>query len=350
MMPRADDALPPTLAGWHQPALALALGHGLGLDNATLLAGTGLDAQHDAAPSAATLGRTRWQAQHYLRVLANLLRAIDSADLPFLLGRQSLPGHFGAASHALAQAGNLRQALDVLVRTAPALTPLLTPRVVVQAPWVIVYWMPTCALSWLKPALIDMHHSALVAFTRQRAGQRLPWTCCFNRTRPRCTEAHEAHLGERLRFDCLVDGLLIDAAWLDTPWPAHDAVRAAAAIGALDHAPPDERPAPGLLALLYDHLLATLAHSPTLESTAAHIGLSPATLKRRLAAHGTHFQAELDQVRSHLAMYLMVFHDYDNDALASRLGFHDGRNFRRSFKRWTGLTPRLLLDALQPAF
>lgn len=338
------DAAPPTLAAWHQPALALALGHDLGVDTAVLLQRTGF------APDDPRLTRGRWHSQQYLDLLANLLRAVNSTDLPFLLGRQSLPGHFGAASHALAHAGNLRQALDVLVRTGPALTPLLTPRVVMQDRWAIIYWTPTGELSWLKPIIVDMHLSAWVSLTRQRAGERLPWTCCFNRTRPRCVEAHEVHLGERLRFDCLIDGLMIDAAWLDRPWSGPDTVASAAALQALDHAPADELPPPGLLATLYDHLMDTLAECPTVESTAAHLGLSPATLKRRLTAHGTHFQAELDQARSHLAMYLMVFHAYDNDALASRLGFHDGRNFRRSFKRWTGLTPRVLLDALQPAF
>ena len=89
-----------------------------------------------------------------------------------------------------------------------------------------------------------------------------------------------------------------------------------------------------------------LRRAPTLERTAQDFGVSPATLKRHLARHGSHFQAELDQVRAHKAIYLFQAHGYDNDAVAAYLGFHDATNFRRSFKRWTGQTPQLLRHAL----
>jgi AraC-like DNA-binding protein len=96
---------------------------------------------------------------------------------------------------------------------------------------------------------------------------------------------------------------------------------------------------------VYDYLSDHIRCSPTLEQTAAAFAVSPATLKRHLARHGSHFQAELDQVRSHASLRLM-HRGYDNDAVAHYLGFHDASNFRRSFKRWTGLTPMLLRQAL----
>jgi AraC-like DNA-binding protein len=104
--------------------------------------------------------------------------------------------------------------------------------------------------------------------------------------------------------------------------------------------------APGLLTALYDYLLENIRLGPTLEGSAAAFGVSPATLKRHLARHGSHFQAELDQVRAHVSMHLFQMRGYDNEAVAQYLGFHDATNFRRSFKRWTGLAPRLLRDAL----
>jgi AraC-like DNA-binding protein len=36
----------------------------------------------------------------------------------------------------------------------------------------------------------------------------------------------------------------------------------------------------------------------------------------------------------------------DNETVARHLGFHDANNFRRSFKRWTGMTPMLLRQGL----
>ncbi|WP_269532352.1 helix-turn-helix domain-containing protein [Chitinimonas sp. BJYL2] len=66
---------------------------------------------------------------------------------------------------------------------------------------------------------------------------------------------------------------------------------------------------------------------------------SPATLKRQLARHGTHFRALLDQVRTHVSVWLMHYRGYSHEQLAEHFGFHDARNFRRSFQRWTGITP-----------
>lgn len=89
-----------------------------------------------------------------------------------------------------------------------------------------------------------------------------------------------------------------------------------------------------------------LATTPLLKGTGLDDGVSPATLKRHLARHGSHFQAGLDLVRAHKAIYLFQAHGYANEAVAAYLGFHDATNFHRSFKRWTGQTPQLLRHAL----
>ena len=44
-----------------------------------------------------------------------------------------------------------------------------------------------------------------------------------------------------------------------------------------------------VLAAIHDYLEENIRCAPTLEQTAGAFGLSPATLKRRLARHGSHF-------------------------------------------------------------
>ncbi|MOA47520.1 HTH-type transcriptional regulator GadX [compost metagenome] len=70
--------------------------------------------------------------------------------------------------------------------------------------------------------------------------------------------------------------------------------------------------------------------------------MSPATLKRKLHKHGTHYQEQRDLVRKHVALYLYRIKGYSNEEVAAYLHFHDATNFRRSFKRWTGLSPSAL--------
>ncbi|HEY1399145.1 AraC family transcriptional regulator, partial [Roseateles sp.] len=118
--------------------------------------------------------------------------------------------------------------------------------------------------------------------------------------------------------------------------------RPAMAAGALAQGADPEAASRGQLAALYDHLMAEVGGDPSLERSAQRFGVSPATLKRQLAQLGTHHQAQLDQVRAHAALYLMLLRGQRGEAVARSLGFTDKSNFRRSFKRWTGMTPGLL--------
>ncbi|KQX01496.1 AraC family transcriptional regulator [Massilia sp. Root418] len=312
----------------------------------------------------------RLAPQQYLQLLQNAARMLDSADTAFMLGQQMLPGDCGAASAELLRAPSLRAALHILVEHGCLLSPLLCPRFRTEGGLAALYWTDSYGAPGQLPFLAEMHMTALAAMCRWLSGERLPWRFCFNRTRPRHTEQHEVHLGTDLRFDCHLDAMLIDAAWLDRPWPAAQArtqameqameqataqptgqpsAQASAPAGAPPITPAPsawQSATPSLLSALYDYLLARVRAAPSLEQTAADFAVSPATLKRHLARHNTHFQAELDQVRTHVALYLFQTRRADNDAVAEHLGFHDATNFRRSFKRWTGQTPGLLRETL----
>lgn len=52
------------------------------------------------------------------------------------------------------------------------------------------------------------------------------------------------------------------------------------------------------------------------------------------------------QARRFVALWLLQVQRADNEEVARHLGFHDSASFRRSFKRWTGLTPRPIRAAL----
>jgi AraC-like DNA-binding protein len=326
----------------HQPALVLDYARSRELDEQgeLVLRGTGLSGwQMPAADSTLTPAQ-------YLQLLANVTRALDSPDTSFMLGQQMLPGHYGALSHALLQAQNLRQALQILSAGQARLCPLLTPRLREEGGMAVLYWSDSFGAPSQLPALVEMHMTAVTAMCRWLGGERLPWRYCMNRGAPAHIEQHQVHLGSDLRFNCHLDAMLINPAWLDRPWPRGNGMAASVAMHSVADEAGAEALEPSLLTALYDYLLAHIRLGPTLEGSAADFGISPATLKRHLARHGSHFQAELDQVRAHVAIQLFQMRGYDNEAVAQYLGFHDATNFRRSFKRWTGLTPSLLRDGL----
>ena len=325
----------PSIPARQQPALALEYGRSRDADDADMLHDTGLVAglNPDALVAPA----------QYLQQLANTLKTLDSPDTSFMLGQLLLPGHDGAASHALVQAPTLRVLLQTLCRHHARLTPLLRPRFESWGEVALLYWVDAYGAPGIRPALVEMHMTAVVALCRWLGGERLPWRFCFNRGAPRHVEQHHVHLGTELRFNCQLDAMLLPAGWLDRPWPRASEMAARLAQQAAEQEAPR---APGILAALYDYLLENVRMAPTLERTAADFGVSPATFKRQLLRHHTHFQGELDAVRTHVALWLFQVERADNEEVARYLGFHDAANFRRSFKRWTGLTPGPIRAAL----
>lgn len=334
----------PTILAQHQPALLLDYAQGSEFSAAALLRDSGLSLDDISKPEA------RISTLQYAQMLKNLLKGVPADDTSFMLGQQMLPGHFGDLSHALMQAQNLRQALQILVQHHSRLCPLLCPRINEGGGLTVLYWMDSCGAPALRSALVEMHMTAVVAMCRWLSGERLAWRFCFNRSSARHTEQHEVHLGPELRFNCHLDAMIIDSASMDKPWPRGNASAANAALGRAEQTQTQQPQGVSLLDALYNYLLEQCRCTPTLEATSAAFGVSPATMKRYLARHGTHFQAELDQVRTHVALYLFQTLRYDNEAVAKHLGFHDANNFRRSFKRWTGLTPSLLRAGLMKDF
>lgn len=273
-----------------------------------------------------------------LLALLEPLKTQGGADAAFVIGRQSLPGHYGLASQALQQAASLEEALQLLCRHAGRLSPLLTPRLLVDGRELILLWSDACGLPpSLRGFVVDLHMSAVASFCAAQSGSALPWRFSFNRTAPRDLAQHAVFLGPRLAFDCQVDAMRLDLDCLRCAW--HAAPGPALAREALAQGADPQALRRGLLAAVHDRLLQSVAEPPALEAMALSFGVSPATLKRRLAQHGSHYQAELDQLRAWVALYLLGPRGEANEAVAAALGFFDSAGFRRFFKRWTGLLP-----------
>ncbi|MCP4335412.1 MAG: helix-turn-helix transcriptional regulator [Gammaproteobacteria bacterium] len=82
-----------------------------------------------------------------------------------------------------------------------------------------------------------------------------------------------------------------------------------------------------------------LTNSTGLESAANQTGLSPTTLKRKLASMKTSYSEILDQVRLEIARSRLVDPALPIHVIATELGYRYPANFTRAFKRLHGLSP-----------
>ncbi|OFW00989.1 MAG: hypothetical protein A3I61_05110 [Acidobacteria bacterium RIFCSPLOWO2_02_FULL_68_18] len=79
--------------------------------------------------------------------------------------------------------------------------------------------------------------------------------------------------------------------------------------------------------------------SPTLESVARQLAMSPRTLQRRLRNQGVVFNDLLDALRFRAAKSYLAHGDVAGTEVAYLLGFAEQSSFNRAFKRWSGQTP-----------
>ena len=83
-----------------------------------------------------------------------------------------------------------------------------------------------------------------------------------------------------------------------------------------------------------------LGNAASLPEVAGRLAVSPATLKRRLAAGGTTFSQLLDKVRFELACQLLRDSSASMAQIAEVLGYGHTSTFSRAFSRWARTSPR----------
>jgi AraC-like DNA-binding protein len=83
---------------------------------------------------------------------------------------------------------------------------------------------------------------------------------------------------------------------------------------------------------------------PALKHVAGVLRMPPRTLQRRLAAEGTSLHLEIEEIRKTMAIAVLRDRSMAVEDVAFLLGYSAPSTFFRSFKRWTGTTPRRLRD------
>jgi len=98
-----------------------------------------------------------------------------------------------------------------------------------------------------------------------------------------------------------------------------------------------------------ENILMTRLHNGdvSVSSIAGELGMSRQTLYRRLKSENTTFKDVLDEVRYSLAMDYIEGGRASVNQIAYLTGFSDPSAFSRAFTRWTGKSPRAVIQELE---
>ncbi|NIF80470.1 AraC family transcriptional regulator [Paraburkholderia sp. Cy-641] len=146
--------------------------------------------------------------------------------------------------------------------------------------------------------------------------------------------------GVPVHFDQQQTRLIFNANWLDLPL-----IRSEQALKVFLRGTPGTllvryRHDAGWVAKIRAHLKAVpTANWPDFDRLARQLGITPATLRRRLRSEGQNFSSLKDEMRSALAQSLLRDSELNVAEIANELGFTEPSTFHRAFRKWTGASP-----------
>ncbi|WP_158227210.1 AraC family transcriptional regulator [Mangrovitalea sediminis] len=315
------------------------VGREQGIDDETILAGTGVAAEVLCDPSAEVSG------QQELRLIRNLMTALPNLPgLGIACGQRYHFTAFGALGFALASSRSLQEALDIgfhylnltyaFVRFAVTLDASQTCINVIDDELRPI--MPEN----MRRFIVERDISALLILQHDiLAGQPLLDELWLAFPEPENTSVYEALLGQKPLFGASRHRIALRRDLMDLPLPQANELAREAARQQCEALLDQRRRRTGLAAQVRQRLADSAAEMPTLEKVAGQLHMTPRTLRRHLKAADTTFIELREEVRQALAREYLSVPRLTVERIAERLGYAEPTSFINAYKRWFGRTP-----------
>lgn len=191
--------------------------------------------------------------------------------------------------------------------------------------------------------------AAALKFSREATGEHIaPVQVCFAHPAPEDDSECRRFFCGPVRFDAGSNAMILSTEDAARPMQSADEALASIVRRRLDKLlgerdGNDAGPLSGRVRrMLVDHL-GEMSLTPDVSARA--LAVSRRTLSRRLADEGTSFRAILDDVRREFACALLQDGSLSIADVAFFLDYSEPAAFNRSFRRWTGQTPRAFRGA-----
>jgi len=305
-----------------------------GVAVATVLAGTGLDSDWLADPTASL------SAEQYGRLVGNALRESRDPAIGLSAARQyNYVSRFGFWGYAILSSATWREASQLALRYWDVPGALVRP----------VFREAGKRCDWEAfPAFVPMEHATLV-FAVEKAMSSLFATVTFvTGAPPPVVEvrlsypppAHAALYREYwpypVRFGSETNRVTMEAAVLDRPVLTANPQVAEVCQVQCRELLARLRNCDELVERIRRLIVASPGRFPRETDMAAKLGMSDRTLRRRLRERDTAYQEILDELRAELALGYLGSTSLSVDEIASLVGFTETTAFRRAFKKWHG--------------
>ena len=276
-------------------------------------------------------------AEAMARIISKVLESTHDASLAVTFGRRLNLASHGILGYALMSSRNGNQLLSLLSRYASLAVPNLTLRRTIQGDRLML----VCEVGHgLLPRsfVVELVLTALVTGARSLFNRRIPDGQIWLDYTPPPHAALLESLRVPVRFAQPRCALVCHRDFLDMEVKSANPALAELGARQCDNLLEQlNRPA-GLAQDVRRALLRSRGDFPDQNAMASSLNMSPRSLRRHLAAENTTYRKVLDEVRYEVAKQYLATVELTVDQIAQLLGYQDPANFRRAFKRWSGLS------------
>lgn len=288
--------------------------------------------------------RAQIEAWQYAMLLGRAHALEPDHGLAYELGLRSQVTKHGFVGFGLISCSTLRDAVAFSERYFQARVPAFRSTQGIEGDEVVITLHETIPLGPHRAFIMDLvavELCSLFAKVMDVDPYRHGWlsTICVPHGEPPAY----AHYQERIppfRFGQSAVQIRFPGHMLDVPIATADPVSVQLAIERLEQEMARQAQDHTTSSQVLARLVCRDQRYPDIGDMAQALHLSDRTLKRRLQAEGTSYQALLDQVRQRDAMRLLGDATQAIADVAEAVGYTDPANFARAFARWTGLSPR----------
>lgn len=282
--------------------------------------------------------------RQYIDACDNVIAASADAATAFQVGRRLHLSAYGVYGHGLMSSSTLRDFFDFSVTYQALATPAVRFKWQEEADVVVWVFFDTYGHLITQRArefLIRQQMAQQMTHLMDTAGAGCrPIKALFAFSDAGDKAIYEQFLGCECVFDCTVSELHYPLSILSHVPQFANQLTHASLREACDRLMRQTKAHSGVTGEVHQMLRLTPEQFPTMEQIASHMHITTRTLRRKLEAEGTDYGTILDGVRGSLAMEYLQTTKMSTEDIAVKVGFSDGSNFRRAFKRWTGKTTR----------
>lgn len=290
---------------------------------------------------------TRVSFRQLTGILRNIRRCCPDPAIALKAGQSIHISIYGLYGYVLLCAGSLRRGIESAIRYHELVMPTTHMALQCNDSVASFSFRDRLGAKDLQRLNLDLQLSLVYSLLQDTLGAAFSLNAIhLGFEKPEHWQVYEQLFPCPVRFGQPETAMLFPVELLDRPMPQQNLVTEELVRARCEALIAELKAGEDLVPKLHRYLKANLSNTPTSEEIAQQFCMTARTLRRKLTAHGTSYQALTDQVRKEQALILLMDTGMNVETIAERVGFSDAANFRRAFKRWTNNTPSAFRESL----